>query len=101
VIYNKARTETSEFTSREVENKAVWALKPAHIRLDELTELDFHIDAVGTLSDFYTRDRRMRIAKAGTRVFLRKNEGRSESEQQKHKRYCRMDTHRCGRLRPL
>ena len=90
VIYNKAcgRDQRSH-------------IKPAHIRLDEFTKSDFHIDTVGAFSNFYARDFRKRIAQSGTRVFLRRNGGRSESEEQNHKRYCRMDAHRCGGLRPF
>jgi len=81
VIYGKARAWPREFTSGKIEHKAVWMLKPAHIRLDEFTELDFHIDAVGIFSNFYTRDGGMRIAQSGTRVFLGNKRGRSQADQ--------------------
>jgi len=101
VIYNKARAETGEFTSGEIEHKAVRMLKPAHIGLDEFTERDFHVDAVGVLGNFDTRDGGMRGAQAGAGIFLGFNCGHGESGQQKYERYCRMDTHRCGGLHSL
>lgn len=101
MIYNKAWAETSELTSGKIEYQAVRMLKPAHIRLDEFTKRDFHIDTVGAFSNFYTCDLRMRIAQPGTGVLLRERGGRSESDQQEHERYCWMDTHRCGGLRLL
>ena len=81
MVYNKAWAGTSELTSWEIEHKAVWMLKPAHIRLDEFTELNFHIDTVGVFSNFYARDRGMRIARSGSRVFLGNKRGRSQADQ--------------------
>jgi len=37
-------------------------LKPAHIRLDEFAERDFHIDTGGAFGNFNTCNLRMRIA---------------------------------------
>src|SRR5208282_5205024 len=65
-IYNKALTGASQLTSGKIEYQSVRMLEPAHLRLHQLTERDFHINSVSAFCDRYGYDCRMRIAHSGT-----------------------------------
>ena len=66
VIHNKPLAWSAQFTTGEIEYQSIWMVEPAHVGLDEFTELDHHIDTLGAFSNFYIRECRVRTAQSGT-----------------------------------
>jgi hypothetical protein len=87
-VYNKALTQGRQLTSGEIEYQSVRMLEPAHLRLHQLIEGDFHINAVSVLSNRYRINYASGSARSGTSGILGNCGGRSQAGQKKHERCC-------------
>jgi len=89
LAYDKPLAIHTECTARKLEDELIWMIKPAHLGLHELTEPDYHVDAIGGLCDLHAKNGRTRIGRTRETAFLRnRRRYRNQDDYWRKKRRC-------------